>query len=407
MIRRRDNVPRWLDDAKTIENPRYKGEGSWQIRADLQRKDGKRQQIYRWFTGTLAGARKEERRLVGEIEAKQVKVSNKTTLRTFLPHWLATMRPDLARTTAARYEALINTHILPRLGDYRLDELDRSRIRATWRAVRENGRLRPIGDGEAAQRGLSGATIRQMHRILHQALELAIDDDLIPANPAHGIALPKTVRFKPRVLTLDESKALLAAISHTAMHVPAMLALWCGLRRGEVLALRWRDIDLDARRLTVSRSLEQVGREIAFKAPKGDRSRMVIMPAAVVEKLRAHRAEQAAFRLRVGLGRDDDTLVVSKPDGDPVRPRTLTIEFARLIRRVKDIPRVRFHDLRHGFVTLQIQLGVPVKVVSERAGHSSSAFTMDFYGHVLEEMQADAAERLDAAIRRAPKNGEG
>jgi integrase len=408
MIRRRDDVPRWLDEAKTVENPRYRGDGAWQIRLDLKRKDGRRQQVYRWFTGTLAGARKEERRLLAEVEAGKVKASNKTTLRAYLPQWLASVRPDLARTTAARYEALINAHILPRLGDRRLDELARAAIRSAWATARESGRLRPIGGGQEARRGLSGATIRQMHRILHQALELAVEDEVIAANPASGIALPKAAKFKPRVLTLDESKALLEAIAHTAMQVPAMLALWCGLRRGEVLALRWRDVDLDARRLTVNRSLEQVGREVAFKAPKGDRSRMVIMPAAVAERLRAHRAEQAALRLRVGLGRDDDTLVVSKPDGNPVRPRTLTIEFARLMSRVKDVPRVRFHDLRHGFVTLQIQLGVPVKVVSERAGHSSAAFTMDFYGHVLDEMQADAAERLDAAIRRAPKkNGDG
>jgi integrase len=406
MIRRRDNVLRWLDNARAIENPRYRGEGPWQIRLDLKRKDGKRQHIYRWVVGTLAAARKEERRLLSEIEAKRIKVSSKTTVREYLPQWLAGVRANLARTTIARYEALIAAHILPRLGDHRLDELDRPAIRKAWNDARENGRLRPIGEGAAARRGLSGPTIRQMHRILHQALQLAVDDDLITTNAAHGIALPKAVKFKPRVLTLDESKVLLKKISHTAMHVPAMLALWCGLRRGEVLALRWRDVDLDARRLTVNRSLEQIGREIAFKEPKRDRRRLVFMPAAVVEQLRVHRAAQAALRLRVGLGRDDEALVVSKPDGNPVRPRTLTIEFARLIRRVKDVPCVRFHDLRHGFVTLQLQLGVPVKVVSERAGHSSAAFTLDVYGHVLEEMQTDAAERLDAAIRRAPKSGE-
>lgn len=405
MIRRRDDVPRWLDDTKTAENPRYKGQGPWQIRLDLKAKGGRRRQIYRWFTGTLAGARKEERRLLGEIEQKRLKAGGRLTLRDYLPKWLESVRLDLAHTTAARYEELINRHVLPAIGDYRLDELDKATIRGAWNTARATGRLRQSGEGPRL--GLSAGTVRQMHRILHKALEQAVEDGQLGHNPAHGVALPKARKFRPRVLTLDESTALLAAINHTAMHVPAMLALWCGLRRGEVLALRWRDVDLDARRLTVNRSLEQIGRAIAFKEPKSGRSRVILLPAFVVDELRVHKVEQAALRLRLGLGRDDDALVVCKPEGDPVRPRTLTIEFARLVRRVKGVPVVRFHDLRHGFVTLQIQLGVPVKVVSERAGHSSAAFTMDQYGHVLEEMQADAADRLDAAFRRSTKTRDG
>jgi integrase len=175
------------------------------------------------------------------------------------------------------------------------------------------------------------------------------------------------------------------------------------MRRGEILALRWRDVDLDGAVLSVVRSLEQTKAGLAFKAPKNGKGRAIALPAATVEALRRHRTDQAELRLKLGLGRDDDGLVVCKYDGEAVRPRTLSLEFARLVKRVPGIPVVTFHGLRHSNVTHQLQLGVPIKVVSERAGHSSASFTLDRYGHVLQEMQVDAAKRLDAAFRASSK----
>lgn len=395
MIRRRDG------------KPKAAGEGRWEIRVDLPRKDGPRRQLFRTFRGTLREAQREERRLRTEVEERRLAMPVDVTLSEYLRRWLDGARIDLANTTAARYADLIDKHIIPALGSHRLDQLDRGAIRRAWSERRRQGRLRPAGQGEAVRHDLSPSTIRQMHRVLHRALDQAVSDNILSHNPADRVELPKMRRATFQVLILEQSQTLLDSIAHTAMHVPALLALACGLRRGEVLALRWSDVDLDGARLTVARSLEQVGRSISFKAPKSDRSRTLSIAAFVVEALRRHKAEQAKLRLRLGLGRDDDALVVCKHDGEPVRPRTLTIEFARLIRRVPGVSPVRFHDLRHGFVTLQLQIGVPAKVVSERAGHSSSAFTMDRYGHVLTEMQVDAAERLDAAFKRAAAKGEG
>jgi integrase len=206
-----------------------------------------------------------------------------------------------------------------------------------------------------------------------------------------------------KTLTTDESARLLHAIKHTRIYWPVLIALSTGMRRGEVLALRWKNVDLDGRVLRVVESLEQTKTGIRFKSPKTDRTRAVDLPTFSVEELRRHKREQAEELLMLGIGQTGETLVCARADGEPLQPQSLTHQFTRLIKRIKDMPRVRLHDLRHSHATQLLAAGVHPKIAQERLGHASITTTLDLYSHVTSTMQGDAAARLDAAFQPAIK----
>ena len=178
------------------------------------------------------------------------------------------------------------------------------------------------------------------------------------------------------------------------------------MRWGEVLALCWRNVDLDRGSLRVVESLEQTNIGLRAKAPKGEKARAITLPAFAVDELRRLRREQAEALLKLGVRQEPNTLLCARADGEPMQPRSLTHEFTRLIGRVKDTPRARFHDLRHSHATALRTVGKHPKVAQERLGHSTIAITLDLYSHVTAPMQEDAATRIDAAFRSAIKGGE-
>ena len=172
------------------------------------------------------------------------------------------------------------------------------------------------------------------------------------------------------------------------------------MRRGEVLALRWSDCNLDAGMIQVVRSVEQTKAGVRFKAPKSASGRRSIaLSVAAIELLREHRAKQAEERLALGLGRNVADLVFTKLDGELTNPAAFSVEFGRIARRAK--VRVSFHGLRHAHLTALLQAGVHPKIASERAGHSTVGVTMDIYSHVTMGMQQAAAQQIDAALRAA------
>ena len=173
------------------------------------------------------------------------------------------------------------------------------------------------------------------------------------------------------------------------------------MRRGEILALRWKNVELERGSLRVMESLEQTKAGIRFKAPKTDWTRAITLPAFVIDELRRLKREQAETLLRLGIRQSGETLVCSREDGKPKQPGSVTGEFTRLTRKIRDLPRIRFHDLRHSHATQLLADGVHPKIAQERLGHSSITTTMDLYSHVTDTMQADAAARLDAAFRLA------
>jgi integrase len=237
---------------------------------------------------------------------------------------------------------------------------------------------------------------------VRSALARAVEQQLLARNPADVFKkrLPKVERHEMITFTAEQSGLLLQAIAHTRVYGPVLLALATGMRRGEILALRWKNVDLERGALRVMESLEQIKTGIRFKAPKTDRTRAITLPAFAIEELRRLKRQQAEELLRIGIRQSGETLVCCREDGEPKQPRSLTHEFIHLMSRVKDLPRVRFHDLRHSHATHLLLAGVHPKVAQERLGHSTITTTMDLYSHVTDTMQSDAAARLDVAFRR-------
>jgi integrase len=202
-------------------------------------------------------------------------------------------------------------------------------------------------------------------------------------------------------LTAEQSALLLRAVWHSHVYWPVLIALATGARRGETLALRWKNVDLDHGTVRIVESLEQTRSGLRFKAPKTEKGRAISLPAFAVTELRRLKLQQAEELLKVGVRQSGDTLVCARRDGEPLQPQSLTHEFPRFLARIKDFPRIRFHDLRHIHATQLLLAGVHPKVAQERLGHSTISTTLDLYSHVTATMQEDAASRLDAAFRGA------
>jgi integrase len=256
-------------------------------------------------------------------------------------------------------------------------------------------RLVSEGDGSGP---LSAQTVLHHHTMLHGALRHAVRTGLIPRNPADAVEPPRPRRYEARTLTAEEAQTLLRAIAGTRWHAFVALAVTAGLRRGELLGLRWSDLDLDAGRLSVRQQVLRVRGQTTIEPVKTARShRPVALSAGMAAVLREHRARQEEARRAAGELWQDHGLVFPRGDGRPANPSTVTHEFADLLERA-GLPHVRLHDLRHTMATLLLAAGAHPKVVQERAGHATVDITLDLYSHVQPTLQDEAAARIEALV---------
>jgi integrase len=249
----------------------------------------------------------------------------------------------------------------------------------------------------AEKRGLSAQTVQHVHRTLSQALSHAVRVGVLFKNPAQQVKPPKPDRREVKILGKDEMGALLRAATGTWLYLPVLVSVTTGLRRGELLGLRWSDLKDGV--LTVNQSMERIKGEVAFKAPKTKTSRRSItLPAVTIQALQEYRAVQAEERLKAGLGRDPRGLVFTRADGQSLDPDSLSKAFRRLVAAA-DVTPITLHGLRHTHISHLLIDGVHVKVVSERAGHANVNITLSVYAAYIPSMQADAALRVDAWLR--------
>jgi integrase len=301
------------------------------------------------------------------------------TVADWLALWVNATKTEVSPKTHERYAEIVRCYLVSAIGNIQLQRLTPSDIQKGYNAFDRNP---------------SPRTRRHIHRILKSALARAVEQQVIVRNPADALKrLPKVERKPVTVLTVEQSTKLLKAIRHTTTYWPTLIALATGMRRGEILALRWKNVDLDKGVVRVVESLEQTKAGIRFKSTKTEKARAVPLPKFAVEALRGWKREQAERLLRIGVRQD---LVCAREDGEPKQPESLTHEFTYLIGRA-GVPRVRFHDLRHSHATQLLANGIHPKIVQERLGHSTITVTMDLYSHVSETIQSDAATRLDQA----------
>lgn len=371
---------------------RQRSAGSWELKYDLGTDPltGRRRTKYETVRGSKRDAQRVLRDRINAAEDGTLGDAGKMTVGEWLAEWLAQAKHSTSAKTHERYTEIVQGHLIPGLGAIALAKLSPAAIQSYYAKALESGRR----DGKG---GLSAQTVNHLDRVLNVALKRARALGLISRNPVEDVVKPKVQREEMRTLAPDEAKALLAIVRPTRMFSPVFLALATGLRRGELLALRWSDIDLDGASLTVRQSLETTKAGLRFKEPKTKRGRRTIaLSSAVVEELRSHKAAQARERLQIGLGRAD--LVFTKIDGDPINPDGLSKEFTAAARRA-GLDGVTLHVLRHTHASDMLRANVHPKIVSERLGHASVAITLDVYSHAVPGLQEDAASRIDAALR--------
>src|SRR5450755_2813520 len=369
--------------------------GHWAIILDIPDPlTGKRRRKWHSFKGTKRQAQIECARLISAVQGRAYLEPSKTTVAEFLTRWLAHTKSQVTPKSHERYAGLVHQNIIPLLGAVHLPKLKPVQISDAYAAALAGGRR------DDTEGGLSPRTVGHMHRVLKQALGQAVRWELLTRNPADAVDPPK-VDWKPmQTYDLPQTVELIEAVRHTPLLVPTLLAVLCGLRRGEICALRWRNVDLVTGQISVVESLEQTKAGLRFKSPKSGKGRTVALSKTVVEELRAHRLQRAQELLRLGVRLSDDDLVLGHEDGSIISPIYISQLWARKIRKTR-LAHLRFHDLRHAHATHLLANGVHPKVASERLGHSKVGITLDLYSHVIPGMQEDAAAMVDRALSAA------
>jgi integrase len=373
---------------------RERSPGRWAIVLDVRDLEtGKRRRRWHSFAGTKREAQLECARLISELQGGTYLEPNKTTVAIFLDRWHSYMQARVSPRTHERYGELIRTHLKPLLGGVVMSKLRPAQIADAYSKALSQGRR----DGQG---GLSSSTVVYLHRVLKHALSDAVRWELLTRNPADAIEPPRVERVAVSTFDLAQTAELLSIVEGSRLAVPVMLALLCGLRRGEICALRWRNVDLDGAEIAVVESAEQTAKGVRYKEPKSGRSRTVALSQSVLDELRSHRIRQAEELLGMGVRQTEVTFVYTREDGAPIQPRSLTHGWQQMIARTK-LPRLRFHDLRHSHATHLLGSGVHLKIASERLGHSKIGTTADIYMHASKSMQAEAVAVVDAALRDA------
>ena len=313
----------------------------------------------------------------------------------YLDDWLQLQRSQLQPSTWVSYRTNIECHLKPALGHVPLDELTPQRLSTFYAQLQMNGRQHGVGP-------LSLRTVQYCQGVLHKALADAVRMEILPRNVAINATLPRIDLRGDGVKEIgcwaaEELRRFLEHTKGSEHHSLWVVAAATGMRRGELLGLRWEDVDFDHQALTVRRALSVVRGEARLKQPKTSRCRTLRLDAFTTSMLQQRQRDQQREAQRAREWRNDWNLVFTNADGPHLDPMRITHEF-RVAVRAAPVPRIRLHDLRHTHATLLLQAGVPVKVVSERLGHAQISLTLDIYAHVLPAMDADAADRFAAAV---------
>lgn len=350
---------------------------------------------YDSYFETVKGNKKEaERRLrdvLTELDKGFLVQPNKVTLSDYLKAWLTDYcKPNLSPRTLELYEYICQKHITPSLGSMSLTELRPQHLQHLY--------------SEKLTSGLSNRTVQLIHITLHKAIKDAVKTGLLARSIVEAVDRPKIQHHEMHVMSETDVHLFLEMTRATEYYSLFYTNLFTGMRRGELLALRWQDVDLLLCQLSVSRSMGYLGRvesgqRIVFNEPKTKRSkRLISLSPSTVIVLREHREAQDNLRQSLALAPvDGSDLVFSHFDGSPLLPNSVTHAWIKLVRRC-GLPGVRFHDARHTHASLLLKQGVHPKIVQERLGHSSIQTTLDTYSHIAPGLQQAAANKFDDIV---------
>ncbi len=305
----------------------------------------------------------------------------------WLPYWLEEfVRDDRKKTTYAKYETHVRRYLIPHIGSKRLETLGAADVRRMLAAVTAQA---------------SAATAKESHRVLRSAITAACREELITRNVVKLVPAPRVQSRELKPWDLEETTTFLEAARKDPQYAAFVLAVALGLRRGEILGLRWSDIDLERRTLTVRNQIQRVQKELYADSTKNRRTRAIPVPLMCVAPLRWQRLRQAAQRHDARHAWNDSDYVFTTRTGRTIEPRNLSRSFERITEDA-GLRRIRLHDARHGCATLLFAAGVPARVVMEILGHSQIAVTMNIYTHVSDEHRREAMSHMDQLLKRRP-----
>ena len=380
-----------------------KGGASWYYIVDVGRdpQTGKRKMRKKGGFRTRKEAERALAELISQVHRGGYVEPSKLTTGEYLATWLAHHRLDLKPSTIPGYEIAVE-RLTERLGTLRLQELRAFHLTALYDELRANGRRQRPG-------GLSPRYVRYIHSVMRAALNHAVEDGLLESNPALRAKPPKAetarrdARQSRKFLTLDETRTFLAAIRGHRLQAAFHLTVTTGMRRGEVLGLRWRDLDLDNGRLTIEQTLVAPRYVLTVCEPKSESGRRTVdLDGGTVAVLRAHRRRQIEERIAAGPGYLDSELLFSDPvfrneDGSHVRPALFSLAMAAAAKAA-GLGKLRPKDCRNSHVALLGAAGEHPQVVSERVGHADVAFTLSEYGATFAQQHREAVDRFGALV---------
>jgi len=309
------------------------------------------------------------------------------TVGEYLDRWMRDVEGTVRESTHQRYGYAVGPHVKPALGSIKLKDLNPPQVRWFYR--------------DRLDAGLAPASVHKLHVVLHKALKAAVADGLIPRNVAAGLRLPKLSREEIDPLSGEESRRLLETARGERLEALYVLALNTGMRQGELLALKWDDVDLEGGVLRVRRTLTKVGKVYTTREPKTKNSRRVIrLTGAAIEALRGHLSRQLEEIERMGSLYKPGSLVFATEVGTIINPSNLRNRSLKPLLKISGLRSVRFHDLRHTCATLLLSKNVNPKIVSEMLGHASVSITLDVYSHLMPDMQEKAAQALEDILHR-------
>lgn len=349
---------------------------------------GKRQRIYKTVKGTKKQAQAVMDKMKVELERGYVYDPSNMKLEDWIIQWLDYYLPNIEATTRTRYRNMIKTHIIPDLGHIPLKNLKTTSIQGWVNDLRN-------------KKNLSPKSIRNIFLNLKAALSKAVVLRMLPYNPCEGVVLPKGTKYKADIYTVKEMNQLLELAKGEDIYIPVLLATNLGLRRGEILALRWEHIDFEngVAHICENRVITEDGP--LTKAPKSAAGvRDITLGAQVLAELKHAHTQYNLNKLAMGAAFRDSGLVFSQEDGSAYRPESLTRMWSRFTDK-HNLRHIRFHDLRHSCATAMLEAGIDPKTVQNRLGHSDISMTLNIYAHCTQNMDRNAAQKLDDLFKNA------
>ena len=369
------------------------GNVTYQITAEGERdpKTGERDRHYKTIKGTKKQAEATLRKMIAELEAGNITTTSAMKVGDWMDEWLTNYLPNIEETTRAGYREKIGNYVVPELGYIQLKALKNTNIQR-W-------------INELSGRGLAPKTVRNVYNNLNAALKKAVALRMIPYNPCEGVELPKLKKYQGDVYDADGIKVALDAAKGSDMYLIVLLLATVGMRRGELIALKWHNVDFSAKTLRICENRVMADGKAITKPPKSAAgNRVVSVGDEVIAALSQARLDYYNDKAELGAGFHDDGYVIRKKNGTSYRPDSITQKWERFLKE-KGLPHIRLHDLRHSNATVLIQAGVSPKVVQQRLGHADVNITLNTYTHVLPSMDQEAAATIDNMIFERASNG--